>query len=312
MPTKALNYPHPVLDAGGRDFPGCNFQLHLISQDDTGGDLAFLLSITIDCPGLQEMVETGQASAYLRIRCSRTSYREARKVSLSDPFELRIPKERVAGSISLQAVIVASQSIEQYELAEFNASYFSSMVFKIRKGDILAIEPGLLVKLDSVLEKDMAGVVQVTCDSKASEMRVHYAAIEDMDPNWTDYIYVVLPEAEYISYGKLRLKKHLKHGVERFLQCSIVLPAITEALSLLRKEEMIAEEDLEAHHMGTIWAESLYASLAKIGIESLAEQTASDCEIANRLLGDVMGDSISNLLQKLTEWSTIRDEDDAL
>lgn len=312
MASKILNYPHPVLAQGSRDFPGCVFRLDLISQDDSGQDLIFGLSCMLDCACLQEMLDDGRAAVYLRFRCSRTSYRGVKKVHGATDFEVRIPKNLVSDSLNLQAVIVAADGIDGYALPEFNQSYFENMTFKLRKGDILAIEPGMTVKLNSILEEDMAGIVQVTSDAKASEMHVHYAAIEDMDPSRTDYIYVMLPESEYYTYGQLRTKKHLKHGVERFLQSSLVLPAITEALSLLRREEMIEEGELDRHHMGTIWAESLYAALARMGIESLAEQPVSDYELANKLLGDVEGDSLSNLMQKLTEWSTIRDEDDVL
>ena len=101
-------------------------------------------------------------------------------------------------------------------------------------------------------------------------------------------------------------------GVERFLQSSLVLPAITEALSLLRREEMLEKGELDRHYMGTIWADSLYAALARMGFESLADQSSSDYELANKLLGNVEGDSLINLEQRLTEWSTIRDEDDVL
>lgn len=312
MASRPLNYPHPVLVDDSRDFPECSFRLNLVNQDDAGDDLVFGLSCILDCSGLQRMLDEGSAAAYLRILCNRTSYRSVVPIDNMDDFEVRIEKRRVCDSIDLQAMIVATKAFSQYELAEFNQTYFASMSFKLRRGDILAIEPGMTVKLNSVLEKDMAGIVQITSDTNASEMHVYYATVEDLDPSRTDYIYVMLPESEYITYGQLRTKKHLKFGVERFLQCSVVLPAITEALSRLRREEMIEEGELDRHHMGTIWADSLYASLARLGIESLADQTSSDYELANKLLGNVEGDSLSNLMQKLTEWSTIKDEDEAL
>lgn len=312
MASKTLNYPHPVLEQGSRDFTECDFRLDLISQDDSSQDLVFELSCNLDCAGLQKMLNDGRAAMYLRFRCSRTSYRGVEKVHGTDGFEARIPKNLVSDSMDLQAIIVAANAIDDYVLPEFNQSYFKNMTFKLRKGDILAIEPGMTVKFNTILEKDMAGIVRVTSDAKASEMHVHYAAIEDMSPSRADYIYVMLPESEYYVYGQLRTKKYLKHGVERFLQSSLVLPAITEALSLLRREEMLEKGELDRHYMGTIWADSLYAALARMGFESLADQSSSDYELANKLLGNVEGDSLINLEQRLTEWSTIRDEDDVL
>lgn len=49
-----------------------------------------------------------------------------------------------------------------------------------------------------------------------------------------------------------------------------------------------------------------------MGIEELATCNQSDFEIANKLLGDVVGDSINTLMQKMIDWSTIQQEDEAL
>ena len=91
----------------------------------------------------------------------------------------------------------------------------------------------------------------------------------------------------------------------------VVFPAITEAVARLRREEEL-EEDPDCHYRGTIWAESLYNALNKMGIEELATCNQSDFEIANKLLGDVVGDSINILMQKMIDWSTIQQEDEAL
>ena len=61
-----------------------------------------------------------------------------------------------------------------------------------------------------------------------------------------------------------------------------------------------------------MWAESIKAALINLGIDDLSASTESDFSIANRLLGNVVGDSINNLMQKMIEWSTIRQEDDVL
>jgi hypothetical protein len=116
-------------------------------------------------------------------------------------------------------------------------------------------------------------------------------------------------EAEKLAYV---LKKHLKNGVERFLQASIILPAVTEAISILRREEMIEADEDEPQYRGTVWADSILHALRGIGIEELASCNRSDYELANLILGNVVGDAISNPMQKLTDWSTIRQEDESL
>ena len=112
----------------------------------------------------------------------------------------------------------------------------------------------------------------------------------------------------------LPTKNHLKNGVERFVQASVILPAITEAIANLRAEESVTDDngDTITHYKGTIWADSIYDALNKLGIIDIDDSQMSNYEIANMLLGNVTSDSISNLMQKLTEWSTIREEDPTL
>ena len=68
----------------------------------------------------------------------------------------------------------------------------------------------LKIKLNSVLEKNASGIVQVTGSPSITEMKVNYATVEETDPALTNYIVITLPDAEYKNYAKLRTKKHLK------------------------------------------------------------------------------------------------------
>ena len=209
-------------------------------------------------------------------------------------------------------MIVATQDFDNYKLDEFNNDYFEGASFRIRKGAVIANEPGLKIKLSTILEKNVSSIVQVTGSPSVTEMKVNYASVEEEDPALTNYIVITLPDNEYKNYAKLRTKKHLKNGVERFLQSSIILPAVTEAIALLRKEELIEVDEDEPHYKGTVWADSIMQALVNLGVEELATCNRSDFELANLLLGNVVGDSISNLMQKLTDWSTIRQEDESL
>lgn len=178
----------------------------------------------------------------------------------------------------------------------------------------MANEPGIKIKLDTVLEKDMAGIVQIAVDPDIKEMKVNYATVKENNPKLTDYIVVTLPENEYMNYAKLRTKKHFKNGIERFLQSSLIFPAITEAIAKLRMEEYLIEtdEEYEILYKGTVWADSILQVLNNLGIDDLPNCKNSDYELANKILGNVAADSLNNLMQKMIEWSTIRQEDDVL
>lgn len=311
MRNRAIEYPHPVLNEYTNDFTDCSFTINVVSYSDTGNFITLVLAYDLKCNGIRDLLDKGLAKIAIRLTCFRTSYRTMFDMELNGRSNISIPKNKVSDAIDIQATIVATQDHVTYALAEFNKNYFSNVSFSLRKGDIIANEPGLKIKLNTVLEKNMAGIVLINTDSSISDMKVNFASIEEIDPSLTDYIYITLPDEEYKNYAKLMTKKHLKNGIERFLQSAVVLPAITEAIAKLRNEEMF-EDASEPHYRGTIWADSIYAALASCGIDELATNTQSDYEIANKLLGNVVSDSISNLMHKMTEWSTIHQEDDVL
>lgn len=314
MRNRAIEYPHPVLNEYTRDYLNSRFGIEVLSHTDNGAEIVIELECQIDCEGLTQTIAAGDAKAILRLTCYRTSLRDMYNLNPSGTTIIRIEKKKIADSIDLQAMVVATKKLEKFRLPQFNTDYFGGIEFKIRKGDVLANEPGLKIKLNTMLEKNMAGIVLVSGDPNAAVMNVHFAEVTEERPNLTDYIVITLPDMDYKNYARMMTKRHLKNGVERFVQASVILPAITEAVGKLRAEETTVGEDGDTitHYKGTVWADSIYAALVKYGITDLSENQMSDYEIANILLGNVTSDSISNLMQKLTEWSTIREEDPTL
>lgn len=315
MRNKAIEYPHPVLNEYTNDFQECAFSIEVVSHSDNGNSLTFEVKCNLQCEGIVKMIKDGFAKIVLRVTCFRTSFRAIYTLNL-DTHTIVIPKSLVVDILDLQAIIVSNGDYGTYSLSEFNQRYFGSQQFHLSKGYVIANEPGIKIKLDTLLEKDMAGVVLVALDPDITEMKVNYATVKEDNPKLTDYIVITLPEIEYTNYAKLRTKKHLKNGIERFLQSSLILPAITEAIAKLRMEEYLIENlekgEYEILYKGTVWADSILKALNNLGIDDLANCKNSDYELANKILGNVAADSLNNLMQKMTEWSTIRQEDDVL
>lgn len=307
------DFPRPVLSDFSKDFVDCSFSLKLNDHNDNGDTIQLFLECDLKSEGLKSLIDSGNANAIVRVTCFRTSFRSVYKLEPDYTLTIQLKKRDVVDLIDVQGLIVANKEIPSYALKEFNREYFGETVFSLRKGDILATEPGFKIQLNSVLEKDAAGIVQIRVANNINTMRAHYASLEEDDPSLTNYIYIDLPDKEYVAYAKLRTKKHMKNGIERFLQASIVLPAITEGISKIRLEEMINEEDLDEHYKGTTWADSIIAAVQReFSVDSITETGKTDFEIANCILGGIVGDSINNLCQKMEEWSTIRQEDEIL
>ena len=311
MRIRAIEYPHPVLNEYSNDFPGCSFTTEIIDQNDTTQDIVIKLKSSLEGKGLVEMVEKNLLTGIVRVVCKRTSYRSSYPIEINGISEVSIPKRLVSESVDIQAIVLATEGNTKYHLDEFNKEYFESMGFELRKGDIVASEPGIRIVLDTVLEKDASGVVLIVRDPSIKELKVRFSSDEDDDPELSGYIAVILPEAESASYSRLTQKKNFKFGIKRYIHASLILPAVVEGISRLRREEEMDPDENNVIYAGTIWAESIKAALAsKLGITEIASSGKSDYELANAILGNVVSDSINNLIQKMNEWSTIRQEDE--
>ena len=307
MRNKGIDFPHPVLNEYTSDYLESAFSIEVLSQSDNGADLVIEIDCTLKSDGLLALLNSDKARAILRIMCHRTSYRRSVSIKVNDKTLITIPKSRIVDKFSMQAMIVANEELTNFSLAEFNPDLFANTVFSLRKGDVLADEPGIWVRLDTLVEPNVGGIVQVKCGEPNSPIKANFPQETDESLETSGYIYITLPEELYKTYHKLSHKKYLKTGVERFLQASVVLPALVEGVSRLRFEE--STEDSGTQYRHTIWGESIYAGLAKRGITSLDGEPKSDYELANLLLGDVISDSISNLMTKASDWSKAQWED---
>ena len=312
MRNKTTEYPHPVLNEYLKDFVGGKFELNDPTFEETADDILLRLSYTLECPGLEKFISDGFAKVVIRVTCFRTSYREVFTLMPNTVTEVPISKKLVAESLDVQGMIISNQALDDYRIDEFNKNYFGGLSFVIRKGDVLADESGMRIKLNTILEKTAAGVVQFSSDPNIDMMKVRFATQEESDPVFTNYIVILLPEKEYVTYGNLTKKKHLKYGIERFLQSALILPVIVEALALIKEQESLEESEVEDHYIGTIWADSLIAVLKKHGIDELATCNRNLTDLANMILNDVAADAINDLMQKMKDWSTIRQEEDIL
>lgn len=308
MRNKAIEYPHPVLNEYAKDFIDSNFSINITSHGDDGINISLEIEYILNCKGIVQLLESGKAKIICRVTCFRTSFRRSFDMNIEGKTWLSIPKRDVTDTLDIKAMIVATEIYNDYKLSEFNPNYFGNETFSLKKGDIIANEPGIKIKLSSIFEKNVAGIVLIETNQTKSKMEINYASVEETDPSLTNYIVITLPDNEYKKYAELRTKKYFKNGIDRFLQSSLILPAITEAIAKLRVEETYEKGEGDEHYKGTIWADSIFEALKKNGIDDLSECNESNFELANKLLGNVVGDSFNNLITKMKEWLTFRQE----
>jgi len=314
MKSKATEYPRPVLNEYLNDFTDSRFEVCDPTFEETSDAIILSLSYSLVCPGIEKLICEGFAKTIVRVTCDRTSYREAFDLNHMTETKVSIAKNLIADNVDIQCIIVSTKPYASYILDEFNKNYFGDFKFTLRKGDVIANEPGTKIKLHSILEKSAAGVVQIAIDPNIDTMKVRYAKKSEENSKYSNYITILLPQKEHDAYTKLRAKRHLKFGIERFLQSALVLPVIVEAIVLIRDGELYDtsddDDDDSNPYLGTIWAESIISALARKGVDDISDTNMNIVEMANMILGDVTSDAINNLMKKMTDWSNIRHEED--
>ena len=313
MKNRIMEYPHPVLLPNGNDFIESKFDITYKSDSDEDKTINITFDCNVECEGLLTLLSEGKLKMIMKVNCKRTSYRQAERLLNYSNAVIEIPKDKVSDTVFLQALIVAAENNVSYKLKEFNPIYFKDQSFLLRKGDIVAISSEIIVKLDTILEKNIPSIVLVSSEKGLKELKVVYSKTDEKEEKFRDYITILLPEEEYLIYEELRKKKSFKSGVSRFLQASLIVPALTEGISKLRMEDCEEPEEGEGTYHNTVWADSICDALKeRFEIDDLSECPDSDYRLANRLLGNVEGDSLNNLIQKMKDWSMLHQEDDIL
>lgn len=309
MKNKTTEYPRPVLNEYLKDFKDSRFSLTDPEFEETSEAIILRISYELICPGIEKLISQGKAKAVVRLNCPRAFYRTICDLKVGEPTEIVISKSLIADKLEIQGIILATEDCNSYKLTEFNEAYFGTMKFSLRKGDVIANEPGMEIKLNKVLEKTAAGVVKITVDPVGESMRVKYATVDETDSQYSDYIVVILPQKDFDNYKYLTKKKYFKSGVERALQASLLLPVIVEAIDLIKTEESTEPEEGDVQYIGTIWADSVIDALGKRDIDLTSTQKAS-VELANMILGDVVTDSLNDLWEKQKEMTRMQQWED--
>lgn len=317
MRNKFVEFPHPVLNNYLNDYnKDCYFNINCNYEPETETEIVIKISCELSCDGLMQFINDKNAEVIVRVTCNRSFYREIFKISVTEDNIIKIPKKYIIDSFHIQGLIIAINDYNNYKLNEFNKDYFGSFQFSIRKGDIIANEPGTNVKLHTEhFQEDPKGIVQVILDKYIDKMKIRYSSIEDKENNDTpycDYIYICLPENEFNIYKNLQTKKYLKSNIEQFLISSFALPVITEGISLIQKEKAGEDNISDKHYVGTVWAESIEEALRKTGMDDWLVTDARNVEFANIILENIIKDSLINLSQKAKDWTTIQHDEDEI
>ncbi|MDR0850143.1 MAG: hypothetical protein LBN07_01515 [Christensenellaceae bacterium] len=306
MARNAIEFPHPVLNEYLKDYVDCGFSIAITDCTDNTGNIEIGVKYELSCVGLEELIKDGKAEVVLRVISGATLFRKAYIFGQKQEIIVSINKKELSGNIEVSAYIVAKTNIDNFLLKEHNNAYFHEKAFKIKKSDILADVPGIFIPLESELEKQISSIIIIDLVKEISKTEIKFSNSTDDDSD--GLIHIRLPEAEYTEYHTIR-SRFAKLGIKRFLQNALMLPAIIEAIDLLKYELTVTDEDTDrTSYKGTVWADSILANLKKLEIDLEDNNIPSSVKLANELLGNVIKDSIQDLSLKMKEWSNVTEE----
>lgn len=275
MNSTKWDFPHPLLIEGNDDYISGSFSLvegkHITKEDE----FEFCFSYSLTCPGLEKYILEHHAEVEIFAASSASKFRERRCFSYGEKA-IRFPvlKNNIVKSVDFTAFIVATGD-EKFTLPEHNPEYYHGTTFTLRKGDILAISSTTTVDLDdSELQKPLASIFKISesPDSNAA-------------PNFNDdKIEVFLPPDTYGTYDKL--KAHYP-TIRRNLSAVVTLPALTEAIEIMRLEDTLPYQDYR-------WFRALNNRLSQHEID-INETEMQSMEIANLIYGDIISDALGSL-----------------
>ncbi|WP_155835302.1 hypothetical protein [Herbaspirillum sp. RV1423] len=129
-------YPHPVLSYFSDDYVRCLYQTNVLTSVSRT-TYQFAVTSKTSSPGLLKLLEAGDAVHGIHIECNATRYRRI-FTSKDDRFSVEISSDELDGRVNLCSFIVAARNID-YASEEFHPD-FGGRTFKIRKGDVLAVD----------------------------------------------------------------------------------------------------------------------------------------------------------------------------
>lgn len=275
MRSFSNDYPWPALTPESNDFPEGRFNIGVSGAGGMGSDFTFTLESELNCPGIEEQIEVGNARCMLRIDSPGTAYRRLIPANQSGNTDFVVPTQSVTSIIRFTAIVIASAEVRGYRPEGINETYFGSSRFTIGVGSILAVSNTEVIYLDSELDKRSSSIAYISLDKEQHDpIRAYFEQ---------DRINISLNEGTFEKYKILRNDP----STRRYIVGLITYPIIIDALYNVRD----SQEQYEQY----TWYQVLSQRLEGMGgIASLDSEPAL-APLANKILDDVISRSLSGL-----------------
>lgn len=267
------DFPHPVLDPTGKDYPDCGFQAATIVEQTPD---AFSIDVAFDVGSrsIASLLKKGRANYALQVHCPRTAFRRS-YVSSKRSWDIEIPESLLRDTFSVTPLVVSAADF-RYQSKEF-APIFRGLVFSIRRGYVMAIGPTLEYPAEKDIDalSHLGSIFQVIRNKKKNAELVEY----DFE---SPKILILLPPEQFARYN---LYRNRRPYTDLFVT-SLILPGLTLALEYLNLLATEGSEGESADESLPRWQRALDKRLQELGLNDF--DSSESFAVAQRLLDNPM------------------------
>lgn len=279
MKIKPRHFPYPVLSSFSDDFKE-ESQFN-VTVEPSFNDNAFNFSVkfTLVNDDLKRLIEQNRATFLLHIECQKNWFRYVEKTT-DDLIETSIPSNKLDSRVDLCAFIVANEDLSNYSNETFHPD-FEGEIFRISKGDILAIAPEVPIELEKYKFSGSIFLLTQNHTFKEGDMSVNVES---------DKITISLDQKTHSRYQQLmRVNK-----LTPIFHSMIAIPALIYAISYIR-ESIEMQRDME-ELTSYPWYKSIKKRLEELDIDI---ENTSHLEDAVNIAAKILDKPIAEAMKSI-------------
>lgn len=282
MQVSYRTYPHPVLSYFSDDYLRCHYQTN-ISTTVSRNSYAFSVISKTSSRSLLSLLASGDALHAVHVECAATRFRKLYKSGV-DEFNIEISAEQLDGRVELCSFIIASKNIDEYFSEEFHSD-FGGRKFRIRKGDILAVEKDRVF----VAEKEHDPLRKLPSIFTIRANPIENAPPIDLDSSGNKVV-IQLSHELHTIYKKLSSDR----AMTQILSSMIIVPALISLLEIINSGLSVNNiSEIEERR----WFMVLANKLKELGYKlNSGEFADSSLLIAQKLIGAPLSQALPRLV----------------
>lgn len=298
MKRAKTEFPHPLLSKNRDDYINCDFEVSQKELIEDNEKILITLNYQLSSSGLQELLNAKLAKVIIKLENNGASYRNIYEFEYQkNEITINLNKDKIVGDIEVKGYIIANTDIGNFSLAEHNKEYFEGVNFTIRKGDILAEEPGIVIRLySSELEKPVASIFIIKMNDE-TKTKTNESIIPKFNK---DKIEIILDKSTYHFYSRLRKKKVLR----KYLSGVIIFPVLVQAIVVMQNIYATPADSENEYKVESFkklrWFKAIEKKLDKMEID-ISNTPLSPVTISSKLLGDIVYSAVSGLKETIDE-----------